>query len=311
MPLTNSPTPSSTSFGTFGSKYARATFQSLSSPKKRTRSDEEAVNKKSKIDEDGSGLKDKINADDEKEVENTNDEIEKVEKEGDGANGDEDDDTGKDEVEQEEKEKEKENEEEEEEDDDDDDDEKDNKSDNADEESPKKQVSFGDLLGQKDEKKSDKEGVEEEEASKLNKQKTITGEEGEKTLFSAKAKLYLVDTTTKSWKERGIGTIHLNEPILSLQSDETATKKRSKRLVMRSDGVLRVIMNVPLFKGMNVQGGESPSQGDAAKGSMGNDKFVRIFAFEDGNPVQFAIKVGSPATARDLAASIRNALPKD
>ena len=48
---------------------------------------------------------------------------------------------------------------------------------------------------------------------------------------------------------------------------------------MRADGVLRVILNVALFHGMNVE--------------RSQEKFVRLFAFEENNsaPVQFAIKV--------------------
>ena len=46
--------------------------------------------------------------------------------------------------------------------------------------------------------------------------------------------------------------------------------------VMRADGILRVILNVSLFKGMKCELQEN---------------FVRIVALDDGRPVHYAIKV--------------------
>lgn len=73
----------------------------------------------------------------------------------------------------------------------------------------------------------------------------------------------------QSWKERGTGTLRVNVP-------KRSSDKRPARLVMRADGVLRVILNVSLFKGMKCELQE---------------KFVRIVAFEDAKPVHYAIKV--------------------
>ncbi len=73
----------------------------------------------------------------------------------------------------------------------------------------------------------------------------------------------------QSWKERGTGTLRVNVP-------KRSSDKRAARLVMRADGVLRVILNVSLFKGMKCELQE---------------KFVRIIAFEDGKPVPYAIRV--------------------
>lgn len=75
----------------------------------------------------------------------------------------------------------------------------------------------------------------------------------------------------QSWKERGTGTLRVNVP-------KKSSDKRPARLVMRADGVLRVILNVSLFKGMKCELQE---------------KFVRIVAFEDAKPVHYAIKVRS------------------
>lgn len=48
---------------------------------------------------------------------------------------------------------------------------------------------------------------------------------------------------------------------------------------MRAEGVYRVILNVNLFSGMNLD--------------LAQDKFVKFVAVEDGGLVQFAIKVSS------------------
>lgn len=97
-----------------------------------------------------------------------------------------------------------------------------------------------------------------------------TGEEDEESIHSIRAKLYTM-AEDQSWKERGTGTLRVNVP-------KSASDKRPARLVMRADGVLRVILNVSLFKGMKCELQE---------------KFVRIVAFEDAKPVHYAIKVRS------------------
>lgn len=95
-----------------------------------------------------------------------------------------------------------------------------------------------------------------------------TGEEDEKTVFSARAKLYT--TSEAGWKERGTGTVRCNVP-------HQNSGKAGGRLVMRADGVLRVILNVNLFAGMSCD--------------VAQDKFVKLVAVEDGKPVNFAIRV--------------------
>lgn len=49
---------------------------------------------------------------------------------------------------------------------------------------------------------------------------------------------------------------------------------------MRAEGVYRVILNVNLFSGMNLD--------------LAQEKFVKFVAVEDGALVQFAIKVSLP-----------------
>ncbi|CAG8665063.1 11931_t:CDS:10 [Rhizophagus irregularis] len=122
----------------------------------------------------------------------------------------------------------------------------------------------------------------------LQEKEVVTGEEDEITRYSIKAKLYWMDKS-QQWKERGVGTLRLNFP-----RDE----KKSPRIVMRADGVLKVILNVALFNGISVE--------------RAQEKFVRLVAFEgpDNIPVHLAIKVGNPIAADELYDAIMDAIPQ-
>ncbi|CAG8803883.1 2855_t:CDS:2, partial [Racocetra persica] len=102
----------------------------------------------------------------------------------------------------------------------------------------------------------------------LQEQEVFTGEEEEITRHTVRAKLYCMDRE-RQWKERGVGMLKLNYP---------KDCEKSPRLIMRADGVLRVILNIALFHGMSVE--------------RSQEKFVRIVAFEGTStaPVHFAIK---------------------
>lgn len=66
-----------------------------------------------------------------------------------------------------------------------------------------------------------------------------TGEEEEDTIYQTRCKLYALDDQG-GWRERGVGNLKLNK---HKATDAT-------RLVMRSEGVLRVILNASLYVGM-------------------------------------------------------------
>ncbi|KAL4797098.1 hypothetical protein BDV19DRAFT_377815 [Aspergillus venezuelensis] len=95
-----------------------------------------------------------------------------------------------------------------------------------------------------------------------------TGEEEEKTYFACKAKLF--HFSDKEWRERGLGNFKVNVKVVDGVED-----KKSARMVMRADGVLRVMLNTALFKGMKV--------GDAA-GNEPRSKQIHLASFE-GNPL--------------------------
>ncbi|KAK9355577.1 hypothetical protein V1523DRAFT_404556 [Lipomyces doorenjongii] len=145
----------------------------------------------------------------------------------------------------------------------------------------------------------------------LEKKKVETGEEMETSVFNCRAKLYSLDPTEadKGWRERGIGVLHLNvlkddtvttadtpEPSsadASKESTPTVRERKSKaRIVMRADGVLKVILNLPLVKGIEVRKG--------MKSSLVSEKFVRISAWENHKPIQYALRMGNENVAAEF-----------
>ncbi|KAG2004067.1 hypothetical protein GB937_009192 [Aspergillus fischeri] len=119
-----------------------------------------------------------------------------------------------------------------------------------------------------------------------------TGEEQEKTYFSGKAKLF--QFTNKEWKERGIGTFKVNVKVTDGQED-----KKAARMIMRADGVLRVMLNTPLFKGMKV--------GDPS-GNEPKSKQIHLAGVEDGRTVPLLLRVGSEDAAKELYHVIQDLL---
>lgn len=107
--------------------------------------------------------------------------------------------------------------------------------------------------------------------------KTVeTGEEEEQTYFSSKAKLF--HFKDKEWKERGVGTFKIN--VKEGGSDEN--DKVSARMIMRADGVLRVMLNSPIFKGMPV--GE-------VNGEEPKTKQLNLASIEDGATTPLLLRV--------------------
>lgn len=134
---------------------------------------------------------------------------------------------------------------------------------------------------------SDNHGV------KLQKQEIISGEEAEETIFQVNAKVYQLADLKEGWKERGVGVIKINR-----------NKSNSKaRLVMRSRGILKVILNLPLIKGFKIQQG--------FPGSLQSEKFIRITTVDDSKaPLQYAVKTGKEETVQELYEKIVDLVPK-
>lgn len=120
-----------------------------------------------------------------------------------------------------------------------------------------------------------------------------TGEEGEETLFSARAKLFHFVPASKAWRERGYGVLKLNvfRPPPEVSDDnpeddpwahERQPMNTWARLLMRSDGVWKVILNTKISKDTKI--------GDW-QGNAPSDKYIRFKTVEDGKWVAMQLKV--------------------
>lgn len=111
----------------------------------------------------------------------------------------------------------------------------------------------------------------------------MTGEEHETTVASARVKLYVM-AQDKSWKERGIGVLKIN-----------TAEGASPRLVMRSDAVLRLLLNVKLFSGMQCD--------------LEQERFVRVVVMEPQGIAHLALKFGNAQGAMTFLQQLKEHIP--
>lgn len=97
----------------------------------------------------------------------------------------------------------------------------------------------------------------------------VTGEEEEVNVNQFQAKLYVFEKSSGSWVEKGRGILRLND----------VQDKSQSRLVMRTSGSLRVILNTQVYPEMSV---ERPSE-----------KSVRFTGLHEGN-VRIYLISGAP-----------------
>ena len=84
-----------------------------------------------------------------------------------------------------------------------------------------------------------------------------TGEEGEQTIWTGRAKLYLMagEGSNRAWKERGVGTFKFNI---------TVDEPKKARFVLRAEGTHRLLLNAAVTRKMVFGGdaqGEKPKDG--------------------------------------------------
>ncbi|KAJ5717058.1 hypothetical protein N7488_002704 [Penicillium malachiteum] len=145
---------------------------------------------------------------------------------------------------------------------------------------------------------SDGDGDDEDsstfEASKTDErfyEQTIeTGEEAEETVFTCKAKLF--HFANKEWKERGIGTFKINVR-------QTSEYEETARMIMRADGAGRVILNSPIFEGMNYGGPNN---------AVPTSKQVLLSGIEEGRTVPLLLRTQSEAMAVEIHEVIEDIL---
>ncbi|CCO30453.1 Diacylglycerol O-acyltransferase 2B [Rhizoctonia solani AG-1 IB] len=104
-----------------------------------------------------------------------------------------------------------------------------------------------------------------------------TGEEEDFTVFQTRAKLYTQDEQF-AYKERGTGLLKINVR----RSDGEGA-----RIVMRAEGVLRLLLNMALYPGLICELGPDP-------------KFVKVAEITPNERKFHAIKVGSTKLAQEL-----------
>lgn len=121
----------------------------------------------------------------------------------------------------------------------------------------------------------------------LEKVEVRTGEESESNVLQMQCKLFVFDKPVQSWVERGRGLLRLND----MASTDDGTLR--SRLVMRTQGSLRLILNTKLWPQMQVD--------------KASEKSVRITAMdtEDQGVKVFLISASSK-DAGQLAAALHH-----
>ncbi|XP_061456837.1 ran-binding protein 3 isoform X3 [Rhineura floridana] len=118
----------------------------------------------------------------------------------------------------------------------------------------------------------------------LEKVEVITGEEAESNVLQIQCKLFVFDKNSQSWVERGRGLLRLND----MASADDGTLQ--SRLVMRTQGSLRLILNTKLWAQMQID--------------KASEKSIRITAMdtEDQGVKVFLISASSKDTGQLYAA---------
>ncbi|XP_058393897.1 ran-binding protein 3 isoform X6 [Diceros bicornis minor] len=103
----------------------------------------------------------------------------------------------------------------------------------------------------------------------LEKVEVITGEEAESNVLQIQCKLFVFDKTSQSWVERGRGLLRLND----MASTDDGTLQ--SRLVMRTQGSLRLILNTKLWAQMQMD--KASEKGVRITATDAEDQGVKVF----------------------------------
>ncbi|KAM9791873.1 ran-binding protein 3b isoform 2-T2 [Syngnathus typhle] len=121
----------------------------------------------------------------------------------------------------------------------------------------------------------------------LEKVDVKTGEESESNVLQMQCKLYVFEKTAQSWIERGRGLLRLNDMA------STDDGMLQSRLVMRTQGSLRLILNTKLWPQMQVD--------------KASDKSVRVTATDtEDQGVKVFLISGSSKDVGQLAAALHH-----
>nr|XP_035976588.1 ran-binding protein 3 isoform X8 [Halichoerus grypus] len=109
----------------------------------------------------------------------------------------------------------------------------------------------------------------------LEKVEVITGEEAESNVLQIQCKLFVFDKASQSWVERGRGLLRLND----MASTDDGTLQ--SRLVMRTQGSLRLILNTKLWAQMQIDKASEKSIRITAMDT--EDQGVKVFLISEGS----------------------------
>ncbi|XP_048762520.1 ran-binding protein 3-like isoform X2 [Ostrea edulis] len=112
----------------------------------------------------------------------------------------------------------------------------------------------------------------------------VTGEEGESNVLQATGKLFVFESHGQNWVERGRGLLRLNDLI-----SPSPTEFQS-RLVMRTHGSLRVILNTKIWPGMTIE--------------RASNKSVRITATDGAEGIKVFLIMTSPKDSENILRAV-------
>ncbi|KAI8851586.1 hypothetical protein BC829DRAFT_386401 [Chytridium lagenaria] len=143
-----------------------------------------------------------------------------------------------------------------------------------------------------DEEKENDDGSDNNETVELGKTGTIpepplletkTGEEDETVVYSAHGKLFWTHGAEKQWREKGSGTFRIN----------SNPNTKAARLVMRTDGIHKLILNVRIIPQMPC--------------SISQDRFITFVSSEEasGGTVKYLFKTANNQIATTILHHIK------
>ncbi|XP_045158303.2 ran-binding protein 3-like [Mercenaria mercenaria] len=115
--------------------------------------------------------------------------------------------------------------------------------------------------------------------TELEEVEVVTGEENESNVLQTNGKLFVFDGDTQNWVERGRGLLRLND--MRCESSQTF----QSRLLMRTQGSLRLILNTKIWPGMTVE--------------RASQKSVRVTG-TDGDHVKVFLIITNPKDSENL-----------
>lgn len=113
----------------------------------------------------------------------------------------------------------------------------------------------------------------------------VTGEEEERNVLQSNCRLFVFDTITHSWREKGRGILRLNDMCQSMTEGIFQS-----RLVMRTQGSLRVVLNTKLWPSMTLE--------------KGNEKSLRITAMDTDKDIKIYLIMAAPNDIQRLWTAI-------